>query len=120
MDTLAIILKLIIGLSVLNVWILRSRKESPFRGGKSKTLEEEFEAYGLSMKTLNLVGAVKIILALMLLVSIVYPPLSKPAALGMALMMTAAIFMHLKIKDPIEKSFPALLFLTLSIVLLFI
>lgn len=118
MHYLEIAIKLIIGLSVLNVWLLRAGKETPWRGGTAKSLKEEFAAYGLSDTVMKVVGAIKIILALLILVSIFYQPVEIIGAFGMAVMMSAAILMHLKIRDPLVRSFPALLFLALSVVLL--
>ena len=118
MSYLEIAIKLIIGLSVLNVWLLRANKETPWRGGTAKSLKEEFAAYGLSETMMKVVGAIKIILALMILVSIFYEPTEQIGAGGMAVMMAGAIIMHLKIKDPLQLSFPAFLFLVLSLYLL--
>jgi hypothetical protein len=118
MEYLVIAIKLVIGLSVLNVWLLRANKDTPWRGGSAKSLREEFAEYGLTESQMKLVGAIKIILALMILVSIFYEPLETIAAGGMAVMMTGAIIMHLKIKDPIKRSVPALTFLVLSVILL--
>lgn len=113
-----IVIKLIIGLSVLNVWLLRSNKPTPWRGAGANSLEEEFKAYGLSKPIMQVAGAVKIVLSLLIIASIFYEPIILIGATGMALMMMVAIAMHLKVSDPLKKSFPAFLFLTLSVALL--
>lgn len=120
MEYLEIAIKLIVGLSVLNVWLLRANKATPWRGGTAKSLKQEFEAYGLSENVMKLVGAIKILLSLLILISIFYSPTEQIGAIGMAIMMVGAIFMHLKISDPLKRSFPALSFLILSIVILII
>ena len=120
MEYLEIAIKLIISLSVLNVWLFRANKETPWRGGTAKSLREEFQEYGLSDQQMRLVGAIKIILAILILISIFYSPLEIFGAVGMIVMMTGAIAMHIKINDPIKRSIPAFSFLILSIVLLII
>lgn len=120
MEYVSIILKLIVGLSILNVWLLRKEQSSQWRGGNASSLKEEFQNYGLSESTMKLVGIVKCLLALGLLVSIFVPVLELYSAMGIALMMAGAIIMHVKIGDAIKKSFPAFLFLAISVVLIFI
>jgi hypothetical protein len=104
---LRIALQLFVALGVLNVWLLRPNKPSPYRGGGARNLREEFPAYGLPPATMYLIGAIKILLALALIAGIWFPVLIRPAAIGMGLMMLGAVAMHLKIKDPVQKSLPA-------------
>ena len=78
-------------------------------------MKEEFEVYGFSASLMYLVGAIKILLATGLAVSIWYADLSTPAAGGMGIFMIGAIFMHFRANDPNIRSFPALIFLLLSI-----
>lgn len=104
---LRIVLQLFVALGVLNVWLLRANKPSPYRGGDARNLREEFPAYGLPGATMYLVGAIKLLLALALIAGIWFPVLIRPAAIGMGLMMLGAVAMHLKIKDSMHKSLPA-------------
>ena len=120
MEILAIIIKLVIGLSVLNVWLLRANKTTQWRGANAGSLKEEFKAYGLSEPIMKIVGAVKIVLSLLIIASIFHTPLVLIGATGMAIMMMGAVFMHAKIKDPVNRSLPAFIFLVLSITLLLI
>ncbi len=120
MEYLEIIIKLIISLSVLNVWLLRADKPSQWRGANAASLKDEFEAYGLSAGVMKVVGFVKIVLALMILASIFYPPIEEIGAIGMAIMMLGAIAMHIKIKDELKRSLPAFIFLSLSVIILFL
>jgi hypothetical protein len=103
-----IALQLIVAVGILNVWLLRSRRATPYRGGDAKNLREEFAAYGLPFWFMCLIGALKVGLALALIVAIWVHPLARPAAIGLGLLMLAAFVMHLKLKDPIEKSLPAI------------
>ncbi len=115
MNSIVIVLKVIVSLSILNVWLLRFGKATPWRGGEAKTMKEEFESYGLPQWFMYLIGGAKVLLALLLLFSIFYNELESIGAYGIATLMLGAIIMHLKIKDPLLKSVPAITFLVLSI-----
>lgn len=115
-----IIIKLGVGFSILNVWLLNRNKSTPWRGANATTMEEEFAAYGLSKNAMIIVGTLKCLFALLLLISIFFPETESTGAGGIAILMAGAIFMHFKIGDPIKKSFPAALFLVLSVITLFI
>lgn len=116
MEYLIIALKLVVGLSILNVWLVRSKKSTAWRGGDANDIVEEFKAYGLPVWFMWLVGTAKVGLALLLLASIFYPQFEAIAAYGIAFLMLGAVSMHLKIGDPLKKSLPAFTFLILSLV----
>ncbi len=117
MEYLIIALKVIVGLSILNVWLVRSKKATPWRGGDANNIEEEFKAYGLPVWFMWAVGSIKVILALLLLISIYYPQVEAIAAYGIAFLMLGAVSMHIKIGDSLKKSFPAFTFLVISLVI---
>ena len=79
-------------------------------------MQEEFAVYGLPMWFMNVVGGLKVILALLLLASIWYASLEPVAAYGIAALMLGAVSMHFKVGDPLTKSLPAFSFLVLSLV----
>lgn len=106
--------KLVLFLTIANVWFLRSSRPTPYRGGQAGNLQEEFEAYGLSEAMLYMVGALKVLAAIGLLVSIWMPFLAIPSAAAMGFLMAGAVWMHLRIGDPLIKSIPALLGFLLS------
>ncbi len=108
MEILKIILQLIVGLGILNVWFLRFNKQTAYRGGKAGSMKEEFKAYGLPETMTYIVGFIKVTLAIMLIAGIWIESLVDPAAIGMAVMMLGAIIMHLKIKDTFKQTLPAL------------
>lgn len=110
--------KVIIFISIINVWFFRFNKKTLFRGGDASSMKAEFAAYGLSETMMYLVGALKVLSALGLLLSIWAPQLAIPAAAIMAILMLGAIFMHFKINDPLSKSLPAFIFLLLSLLIL--
>ena len=107
METLVIIIRVIIALGIFNVWIFRYNKESTWRGGNAKNMKEEFRVYGLPEWFIGLIGFLKLLLALLLFLSIWFPVLKIPAAIGIAVLMLGAILMHFKVKDPLKKSLPA-------------
>ena len=120
MEYVIIVLKLIVGLSILNVWLVRAGKPTAWRGGDAKNIIEEFSAYGLPKWFTYVVGALKVILALMLLASIYFQQAELIAAAGIAILMLGAVTMHVKIGDPVKKALPAFTFLVLSLAIAFI
>ena len=115
LEYLSIAFKAIIFISIVNVWFFRFNKATPYRGGGAKSMKEEFEVYGFSPALMYFVGAIKILIASLLLLSIWNADLSTPAAGGMGIFMLGAIFMHFRANDPNIRSFPALLFFLLSL-----
>ncbi|MBT8307141.1 MAG: DoxX family protein [Maribacter sp.] len=114
-----IAVKVFIFLSIVNVWFFRFGKPTAWRAGDASSMKEEFKAYGLSETMMYVLGGLKVLLAILLIASIWFPNLATPAAAGMAVLMLGAIIMHLKVKDPIKKSFPAFSFLVLSVLIIY-
>ena len=108
------ILQVIVGLGLLNVWLLRRQSATAYRGGAAKNLKEEFAAYGLPAPMFYIVGGLKIICGVELLVGLAYPPVVLPAAAVVAVLMVGAVAMHLKVGDPVTKYVPATLMLAMS------
>ncbi len=108
--------QVVIGLSILNVWLLRSRKATAWRGQQARNLKEEFDVYGLPPWFMRVVGFFKILFAVLLILGVWLPALTRPAAAGMAVLMLGAVSMHIKVKDPLKKSLPALTILALCVV----
>ena len=113
--TIANILQVIMAGGLINVWLLRFNKHTPFRGGSSKSIIEEFASYGLPAWFSYLVGALKISSAILLMAGIWVPQLVLPVSSLVSSLMVGAILMHLKIRDPLIKSLPALLMLILGL-----
>ena len=95
-------------------------KPSRWRGGGAKNMKEEFIAYGLPSWIMYLVGTLKVVFSIGLIAGLWIPEVIKFSASGIAIMMFFAIVMHVKIKDPISKSIPAIIFLILSLLIIFI
>ena len=120
MDKLLIALQIIVALGILNVWILRSCKPTPFRGGAAQSLREEFSAYGLPLWFMRVIGGLKVICALALVVAVWDHQFARPAAIGLGLLMVGAFAMHLKLKDPFQKSLPSLVVLAMCLAIAFL
>lgn len=112
--TIGLILQAIVGLGLLNVWLLRRQSATAYRGGEAKNLKDEFAAYGLPAPMFYIVGGLKIICGVLLLVGFAYPPVVLPAAAVVAVLMMGAVAMHLKVRDPVSKFVPAALMLAMS------
>lgn len=119
MEYLIIALQVIVGLSILNVWLVQSKKATRWRGGDATTIFEEFQVYGLPAWSVYVIGTLKVILALLLIAGIWYPALKFPAASGLALLLAGSVSMHFKVGDPLIKSFPAGLFLLMCLIIAF-
>jgi len=120
MDYLIIALQVIVGLSILNVWLVQSNKATRWRGGDASTIVEEFQVYGLPTWSVYVIGALKVTLAVLLIAGIWFPVLKFPASAGLAILLTGSVAMHFKIGDPLIKSLPAGLFLLMSLVIAFV
>ena len=116
MKVLSKILSIIVGLTVINVWLFRSNKSTSYRGGDASSLLEEFQVYGLDDYFL-IIGIVKVSLAIMLLLSLYFKKLSFFASSGIAVMMLVAVYMHINVGDEIIKSIPASVMLTSCLII---
>lgn len=111
------VLQVIVALGLLNVWLLRAGKATRYRGGNATSIREEFATYGLPVGAMYVVGGLKVMIAVALLVGLWLPALVTPAASVLILLMIGAFLMHLKVKDPLQRSIPSLLMLGMAITL---
>lgn len=119
-SSVASLLQVIVGLGLLNVWLVRGRSATSYRGGTAGTLQDEFTTYGLPGFAFYLVGALKIGSAIVLIAG-VWMTLPVQAAAGLvAALMVGALAMHLKVGDPLMKSLPAALMLAMSAAIVFL
>lgn len=98
------IAQIIVATSVAYVWIFRY-----------DVIIKEFKDFGLSDLIRTFVGASKISLSTLLIVGIWYPSLIPIPSILMGLFMLAAQYFHFKIKNPLIKHLPSLIFLILCI-----
>jgi len=124
MSTFAIstALQVIVALGLLNVWLVRAKASTAYRGGSAQSLKEEFATYGLPDCTFYMVGILKVGSAILLLLGIWVksPDLVRPPALIVAGLMVGALAMHAKVKDPLTKSLPALAMLLMCVAIWFL
>ena len=116
-DQLIYIFQVVIALSVIRVWTMNFNKPSRWRGGGARNMKEEFMVYGLPSWVMYSVGTLKVTFSVGLLAGLWIPEVVKFSASGIAIMMFFAIIMHVKIKDPLIRSIPAITFMVLSILI---
>jgi uncharacterized membrane protein YphA (DoxX/SURF4 family) len=112
--SLSNLLQVVVGLGLLNVWLVRRGAATAYRGGASQTLQQEFAAYGLPPFVFYVVGALKVSAAIVLIAGLWMAAPVRPAAMVVLVLMLGAIAMHVKVGDPFVKSVPAILMLAMS------
>lgn len=113
------VLQVIVAIGLLNVWLLRGKKQTRYRGGEARTLKEEFSVYGLPVWFFYLVGLLKVLSALLLLIGLFFPEVVLFASLIVTFLMLGAVCMHFKVSDPILKAVPASMMMLMSTLILF-
>ena len=103
MENLITLSQIIVAISVVYVWTFRFHN-----------VLKEFDQFGLSDLTRNIVGATKISLATLLIAGIWYPSLVFIPSILMGLLMIGAQYFHFKISNPFIKHLPSLILLFLS------
>lgn len=109
------IVQTIIFLGILNVWIIRPKMKTAYRGKGAANLQKEFEAYGLPYPVMLAVGGLKLATAIMLFLGLWFPSFTGPSAIVMASLMFGAIVMHVKVQDSVTRMVPALLMFLMSL-----
>ena len=101
-----------VALVLLSVWTWRLKRPTKFRGKNAQSLEEEFKVYGLSKKTMYVVGTLKILISVCFLMGHWAPFLIRPAAVVLAAIMFMAVLYHFKVENKnYFKALPAYLVL---------
>ena len=94
------------------VWTWRFNKPTRFRGKRAKTMAEEFEVYGLSRRTMYIVGSLKLGISICFLLGHWVPFIIRPAAFVLAVLMFMAVLFHLRVeRSNYFKAIPAYLLL---------
>jgi uncharacterized membrane protein YphA (DoxX/SURF4 family) len=116
---IAQILQVVIAAGLINVWIFRFNKSTQYRGGSAKNMKQEFEAYGLPPWMHIVVGGLKLAASAVFIAALFFPVgmAVKIASAVIVGLMIGALAMHIKIKDPISKSVPALAMLSMAALL---
>ena len=110
--------QVIVGLGLLNVWLIRFNKSTEYRGGTAANMRDEFAVYGLPTWFCYLVGTLKVVSGVLLLIGLVVPEVVPYVASVVSVLMVGALAMHVKVKDPIKKSIPAACVLALCILMI--
>jgi uncharacterized membrane protein YphA (DoxX/SURF4 family) len=109
MITLTIFLQALVATSVFFVWVVRY-----------DNIVQEFRFFGLPDWLRDLVGILKMTCSLMLLIGIERKPFAVAGGLGIAVLMGGAVFIHLRVRNPLFKMLPSLTLLVLSLAIAFI
>jgi hypothetical protein len=120
LSIIQIILQIVVALGIYNVWFIRPKMATAYRGKGAATLREEFLAYGLPSWAIYVIGTVKVGAATALLVGLWYGPIVIPAATVMAVLMAGALSMHVRVHDPIKRSVPALAMFVMAVAIIVI
>jgi membrane protein CcdC involved in cytochrome C biogenesis len=104
METISIIAQVILATSIVIVWVFRFNN-----------IVSEFKQYGLPELVRSSVGAVKTVLATILVLDLCYDVPVISASLLMAFLMVCAQGFHVKAKNPFMKYVPSALLLLLSL-----
>ena len=104
MEKLLIVSQITVATSVIIVWVFRR-----------KNIIIEFEQYGISNTIRDIVGAVKISLATILILGIWHKEFLILSSLSMAFLMICAQYFHVKVSNPFNKFIPSLCLLILCL-----
>ena len=110
--TLSDMLQLIIGVSIMIIWIARTTTASAYRVGDAQTLSQEFTEAGFTEGVYQVMRILKPIFAFLLVIGIVYEPFFIPCMTFTTLAMIGAVYAHVKVRDNIKKMIPAITLLT--------
>lgn len=106
MQNFLVLSQIIISLSIIIVWVFRH-----------DNIVLEFKQYGLSNLLRNIVGALKISLATVLVIGIWYHELLFLSSLMMAFLMLCAQYFHFKVKNNWIKFLPSFSLFILSLII---
>ena len=109
-------LQLIIGISIMVIWIFRTTVASSYRVGAAQTLSEEFIEAGFTEGVYQVMRILKPIFAFLLVIGIVYQPFFIPCMTFTTLAMIGAVYAHVKVKDEIRKMIPAITLLMFCLI----
>lgn len=106
-NIITISLQAFIASSIFFVWVVRYAN-----------IIQEFKAYGLPDWLRDFVGTLKLTFGLLLVIGIREPLFAILGAAGIAMLMTAAIVIHIRVKNPVFKMIPALSLFVLALLVM--
>jgi len=101
-------IQVVLAAVLINVWLVRFNKKTKYRGKGTHTMVDEFRAYGLPKWFMYVVGFAKISIAVLLLIGLRYPAVVPGALYVLLGLMIGALVMHVKVRDSLVRSVPAL------------
>lgn len=117
-------LQIIIAFGLINVWILRFSKATKYRGAGAKNMQEEFSVYGLPVWFMYVVGFLKLVISLVMILGLfsanILALFGLPALATLVILMLGAVSMHIKVRDSLVKSIPAILMLSMAVLGLYL
>lgn len=114
------ILQIILAAGLVNVWLVRFRKSTNYRGAGAANMEQEFRAYGLPTWFMYIIGTAKMVIAALLVIGLWIPAVVVPAAAVLAVLMIGAVSMHIKVRDAFIRMVPAVLMLVMAVAVVII
>lgn len=118
MEIFSIVLQVIAGLVIYNVWLVRHNRKTPYRAKGASNLRQEFIAYGLPVWSMYLVGIIKVAAATGLIVGVWLPGITTISAAILGVMRVGAVFMHILVRDTLKRTLPALGILAITLLIL--
>ena len=109
MHSLVVFLQVFVAASIFFVW-----------GVRYANIVEEFKQYRLPDWLRDLVGILKVTFAICLLIGIARPRGAVLGGAGIAVLMAAALFTHLRVKNPPFKMLPSAALLILALVIAYL
>tara|TARA_S200000501_G_C20320322_1_gene524098 strand:+ start:65 stop:436 length:372 start_codon:yes stop_codon:yes gene_type:complete len=111
------ILQLIVGISILFVWLYQANKPTNFRVGQAQNLKEEVLEAGFPDYVYDIMKIIKPIFAFFLIMGIVWTPITLPCMAFTTIFMIFAVGMHIKVRDSLYKMIPALTLLVFCFII---
>lgn len=108
------LVQIFIAIAMFDVWLFRYDRPQRARGGNARTMVEEFRVYGLPDWLRNVVRVLKLSAGTLMVVGLWSPLAAFIAGAVLVVLMGGAIVMHVKVRDPLYKSIPAVTFFVLS------
>lgn len=100
------------------MWLFRSNTPTRYRVGNATTLQGEILEAGLPEWTYNILRIFKPMIAFMLIIGVLYNPLTLPSIICTTILMVGAIGMHVYAKDNIIKTLPAIILFVFCLLIL--
>ena len=101
-------LQLVVGASILFVWLFRANVPTNYRVGQAQTLREEVTEAGLPDYMYDVMRIIKPIFAFFFIIGIVWTPITLPCMAFTTIFMVGAVGMHIKVRDTLSKMLPAI------------